>query len=270
MPNSFPGDWDEMSYITLMNDSGKIPPVIQFHSQILPWPTLHLSTKFHENQTSNFSVILLIIKLTNGTKNKTSLKLSSWFFNYIPSLHILKSSVENIKVTPCHYRLMIPVQINTHRLCPFVPDMTQYGQKHRFSGIKTHFYSVWGNMSTFRPKQKALNSCRENFPCTHTHTHIHTQTNKLVNACTLTHNKTPRVNVYRSHRAHRGRKWTQWSGQLDVTDLLSITTGAGRVDTLSRAEHKQQQHNETSEQCPRTLAAVSLLFHHSQNCQMFI
>lgn len=98
------------------------------------------------------------------------------------------------------------------------------------------------------------------------HTCTHTQTHKAVNACTLTHNKTPPVNVYRSHCGHGGRKWTQRSGQLDVTDLRTITTGRGGGGLLVESKTNNR---ETSEQCPGRLPAVVLLFHYFQCHQMF-
>lgn len=71
------------------------------------------------------------------------------------------------------------------------------------------------------------NRCREYLICARTHSSMHRVTEPH-NACTLTHNKTPRVNVYRFYPSQLGRKWTQQSGLLDVTDLLAVPTRIGR------------------------------------------
>lgn len=66
-----------------------------------------------------------------------------------------------------------------------------------------------------------------------------------------------------------GRKWTQWSAQLDVTDLLTLTTGVGQGRHSFVSNTNNSDTLKTPEQCPCTLPAVSLLFHHVQKCQMF-
>ena len=122
---------------------------------------------------------------------------------------------------------VLPVVLVRHSdFVPFPSYGSVLSKRIDVRSIKTFFHSVWGNMNTVRAKGKALNRCKECFQCAHTLTHTHTH--ELVNACTLTHNKRPRVNVYRSHCAHGERKWTQWSGQLDVTDLPTITAGVGQ------------------------------------------
>lgn len=97
-------------------------------------------------------------------------------------------------------------------------------QKESMSGALRPFFTLCEEIWTLLERRAKLWTGAKNVSDVRTHSLTH----KLVNACTLTHNKRPRVNVYRSHCAHGERKWTQWSGQLDVTDLPTITAGVGQ------------------------------------------
>lgn len=111
--------------------------------------------------------------------------------------------------------------------CRLISVMAAYCLKNlkiqrALGSIFTPFVEIY----TILDQRKELWAGAENI------SHAHTQKHKLINACALTHNKTPRVNVCRSHRTHRGRKW--------LDRFTDPNNWGGSDQTLSCAWHKQQ------------------------------
>lgn len=71
--------------------------------------------------------------------------------------------------------------------------------------LKASSCSAWGNAHDAQS-----NRCREYLTRVRTHSSVHRVTEPH-NACTLTHNETSRVNVYRFYPSPLGREWTQWT-----------------------------------------------------------